>query len=150
MTTAIIWNNETGRGDIEITSAGLRQDDGLATLVLQILFTDARADPSDVLPDGTNDRRGWIGDTFADEPWGSKLWLLDRSKLTTDVRNKAVTYAQTALDRHLKPDYAKQVVITGAIPQLQMLQLDIAITRPDGSAMTLSIKQRWEAQANAL
>ena len=150
MTTAITWNNETGRGDIEITSAGLRQDDGLATLMLQILFTDARADPSDVLPDGTNDRRGWIGDTFADEPWGSKLWLLDRSKLTTDVRNKAVTYAQTALERHLKPDYAKQVVVTGAIPQLQMLQLDIAITRPDGSAMTLSIKQRWEAQANAL
>lgn len=150
MTTAITWNNETGRGDIEITSAGLRQDDGLATLVLQILFTDARADPSDVLPDGTNDRRGWIGDTFADEPWGSKLWLLDRSKLTTDVRNKAVTYAQTALERHLKPDYAKQVVVTGAIPQLQMLQLDIAITRPDGSAMTLSIKQRWEAQANAI
>lgn len=150
MTTAITWNNETGRGDIEITSAGLRQDDGLATLVLQILFTDARADPSDVLPDGTNDRRGWIGDTFADEPWGSKLWLLDRSKLTTDVRNKAVTYAQTALERHLKPDYAKQVVVTGAIPQLQMLQLDIAITSPDGSAMTLSIKQRWEAQANAL
>lgn len=150
MTTAITWNNETGRGDIEITSAGLRQDDGLSTLVLQILFTDARADPSDVLPDGTNDRRGWIGDTFADEPWGSKLWLLDRSKLTTDVRNKAVTYAQTALERHLKPDYAKQVVVTGAIPQFQMLQLDIAITRPDGSAMTLSIKQRWEAQANAL
>ncbi len=150
MTTAITWNNETGRGDIEITSAGLRQDDGLATLVLQILFTDARADPSDVLPDGTNDRRGWIGDTFADQPWGSKLWLLDRSKITTDVRNKAVTYAQTALERHLKPDYAKQVVVTGAIPQLQMLQLDIAITRPDGSAMTLSIKQRWEAQANAL
>lgn len=150
MTTAITWNNETGRGDIEITSAGLRQDDGLATLVLQILFTDARADPSDVLPDGTNDRRGWIGDTFADEPWGSKLWLLDRSKLTTDVRNKAVTYAQTALERHLTPDYAKQVVVTGAIPQFQMLQLDIAITRPDGSAMTLSIKQRWEAQANAI
>ena len=150
MTTAITWNNETGRGDIEITSAGLRQDDGLATLVLQILFTDARADPSDVLPDGTNDRRGWIGDTFADEPWGSKLWLLDRSKLTTDVRNKAVTYAQTALDRHLKPDYAKLVTVTGSIPQFQMLQLDIAITRPDGSEMSISIKQRWEAQANAV
>lgn len=150
MTTAIIWNNETGRGDIEITSAGLRQDDGLETLVLQILFTDARADESDVLPDGTDDRRGWIGDTFADEPWGSKLWLLARSKLTTDVRNKAVTYAQTALDRHLKPDYAKQITVTGSIPQFQLLQLDIAITRPDGSEMTISIKQRWEAQANAI
>ncbi|QJT15008.1 hypothetical protein E5E97_20215 [Aeromonas sp. 2692-1] len=150
MTTAITWNNETGRGDIDITSAGLRQDDGLETIVLQILFTDARADPSDVLPDGTNDRRGWIGDTFSDESWGSKLWLLDRSKLTTDVRNLAVTYAQTALDRHLKPDYAKLVTVTGAIPQFQMLQLDIAITRLDDSELSLSIKQRWEEQANAV
>ena len=150
MTTAIIWNNETGRGDIEITSAGLRQDDGLETMVLQILFTDARADESDVLPDGTSDRRGWPGDTFADEPWGSKLWLLDRSKLTTDVRNKAVTYAQTALDAHLKPDYASNILVTGAIPQFQMLQLNIAITRPDGSETSMTINQRWEVQINAV
>lgn len=150
MTTAIIWNNETGRGDIEITSAGLRQDDGLETLVLQVLFTDARADDSDVLPDGTVDKRGWIGDTFADQPWGSKLWLLDREKLTTDVRNKAVTYAQTALDAHLKPDYASKIVVTGSIPQFQMLRLIIAITRPDGTEITMTINKRWEAQANAV
>ena len=150
MTTAIIWNNETGRGDIEITSAGLRQDDGLETLVLQVLFTDARADDSDILPDGTGDKRGWIGDTFADQSWGSKLWLLDREKLTTDVRNKAVTYAQTALDTHLKPDYASKIVVTGTIPTFQMLQLNIAITRPDGTKTTMTINQRWGAQANAL
>lgn len=150
MTTAIIWNNETGRGDIEITSAGLRQDDGLETLVLQVLFTDARADDSDVLPDGTSDKRGWIGDTFTVQPWGSKLWLLDRSKLTTDVRNKAVTYAQTALDAHLKPDYARNIVVTGSIPQFQLLQLVIAITRQDGTEMTMTINQRWGAQANAV
>jgi len=150
MTTAIIWNSGTGRGDVEITPAGLRQDDGLETMVLQILFTDIRADDSDVLPDGTDDLRGWVGDTFSDQAWGSKLWLLDRSKLTTEVRNKAVTYAQTALDRHLKPDYASSVVVTGSIPQFQLLQLDIAITKRDGSAMSRSIKQRWEAQANAV
>ena len=150
MTTAIIWNSGTGRGDIEITPAGLRQDDGLETMVLQILFTDIRADDSDVLPDGTDDLRGWVGDTFSDQAWGSKLWLLDRSKLTTEVRNKAVTYAQTALDRHLKPDYASSVVVTGSIPQFQLLQLDIAITKRDGSVMSMSIKQRWEAQANAV
>ncbi|MDD2342290.1 MAG: phage GP46 family protein [Tolumonas sp.] len=150
MTTAIIWNSGTGRGDVEITPAGLRQDDGLETMVLQILFTDIRADDSDALPDGTDDLRGWVGDTFSDQAWGSKLWLLDRSKLTTEVRNKAVTYAQTALDRHLKPDYASSVVVTGSIPQFQLLQLDIAITKRDGSAMSMSIKQRWEAQANAV
>ena len=150
MTTAIIWNNETGRGDIEITSAGLRQDDGLETLVLQVLFTDTRADDSDVLPDGTGDKRGWIGDTFADQHWGSKLWLLDREKLTSDVRNKAVTYAQTALDAHLKPAHASNIVVTGAIPQFQMLQLNIAITRPDGTNTTMTINKRWEAQANAI
>lgn len=150
MTTAITWNNLTGRGDIDITSAGLRQDNGLETLVLQVLFTDTRAAASDVLPDGSGDLRGWPGDTFATESWGSKLWLLAREKLTTDVRNRAVTYAQTALDKHLKPDYAKQIVVTGSIPRFQVLQLDIAITRPDGSTMSMTINQRWEAQANAV
>ncbi|WP_265432813.1 phage GP46 family protein [Aeromonas salmonicida] len=150
MTTAIIWNSETGRGDIDITSAGLRQDDGLATLVLQVLFTDVRADDSDVLPDGTGDKRGWIGDTFADQPWGSKLWLLDREKLTTEVRNKAVTYAQTALDTHLKPDYASSIVVIGSIPKFQLLQLNIAITRPDGTETTMTINKRWGAQADAI
>jgi len=150
MTTAIIWNNSTGRGDISISSAGLSQDDGLATMVLQILFTDARAAADDILPDGSTDRRGWPGDTFADEDWGSKLWLLERSKLTTDVKNKAVTYAQTALERHLKPDYAKKIAVTGAIPQFQLLQLIIDITRPDGTDVTMTIQQRWEAMANAV
>lgn len=146
MTTAINWNAETGRGDIIITSAGLHQDDGLTSLVIQILFTDQRAADSDALPDGSTDKRGWPGDTFADQPWGSKLWLLDREKLTTDVRNRAVTYAQTALDKHLKPTYAKKVTVTGSIPRFQWLQLDIEIQRQDAPAMTVTIAKRWEAQ----
>ena len=150
MTAAIIWNNNTGRGDINVSSAGLRQDDGLETMVLQVLFTDARAAVADTLPDGSADRRGWPGDTFADADWGSKLWLLERSKLTTDVKNKAVTYAQTALERHLKPDYAKKIAVTGSIPQFQLLQLNIDITRPDGTDLTMTIQQRWEGVANAV
>ena len=56
-------------------------------MVLQILFTDARADESDVLPDGTNDRRGWPGIPSPTSPGAASSGLLDRSKLTTDVRN---------------------------------------------------------------
>ncbi len=126
------------------------EDESVAVLVLISLFTDVRAELSDELPDGTNDLRGWPGDTFYDNPWGSKLWLLFRQKLTTDVRNKAVKYAQDALAWMTKDSgdgvMAKSVVVTGSIPKFQTLALTIVITKPDDSSMSFSVLKRWEAQ----
>ncbi|SKA69334.1 Phage protein GP46 [Enterovibrio nigricans DSM 22720] len=73
------------------------ENDTVSALVLISLFTDARAQESDTLPDNSRNLRGWPGDSFYDAPWGSKLWLLYREKLTTDVRNRAVKYAEDAL-----------------------------------------------------
>ncbi|WP_249516619.1 phage GP46 family protein, partial [Escherichia coli] len=65
MTTGIRWNNMLSRGDITVTHNGLSRDEGLVTQVLICLFTDARADDDDVIPDGSGDPRGWPGDTFS-------------------------------------------------------------------------------------
>ena len=61
-------------------------DSSVAELVLISLFTDSRASDSDELPDGSNDLRGWPGDTYSTSVWGGKLWLLKREKLTSDVK----------------------------------------------------------------
>ncbi|HFV5416512.1 TPA: phage GP46 family protein, partial [Escherichia coli] len=53
------------RGDITVTHNGLSRDEGLVTQVLICLFTDARADDDDVIPDGSGDPRGWPGDTYS-------------------------------------------------------------------------------------
>ena len=67
------------------------ETDGSGDLVAAVviaLCTDRRAKPDDVLPDPDNDdRRGWWGDTDAEEIWegwpiGSRLWLLERAKIT--------------------------------------------------------------------
>lgn len=123
----------------------------ISTLALISLFTDARADDSDTLPDNSDDLRGWPGDTFSSAPWGSKLWLLYREKMTTEVRNKAVKYAQDALAWMLRDDgygvTAKSVVVTGSIPKFQTLALNIAITKPDNSVISFTVSKRWETQS---
>jgi phage gp46-like protein len=60
----------------------------LATAVVVALGTDALASQIDDLPDpDSTDRRGWWGDLDAKEIWdgwpiGSKLWLMQRAKIT--------------------------------------------------------------------
>lgn len=129
---------------------GTVPEDSVAALVLISLFTDARAEESDTVPDGTTDKRGWPGDSFYDAPWGSKLWLLYREKLTTDVMNRAIKYAQDAL-AWMTVDIgygamASSVTVTGSIPRFQTLALVITITKPDGDVLSLTVSRKWEAQ----
>ncbi|XDF79215.1 phage GP46 family protein [Aliivibrio fischeri] len=130
--------------------SGSVQDDSLTALVFISMFTDARAEDSDVLPDNSNDRRGWPGDTFYDEPWGSRLWLLYREKLTTDVRNRAVKYTEDCLSWMLVESgdgvTAKSITVTGSIPQYQVLALTVVITKPDDSVITLTVSKQWDIQ----
>lgn len=125
-------------------------EQSVAALVLISLFTDSRANESDELPDGSSDKRGWPGDSFYTSPWGSKLWLLSREKLTVDVRNLAVKYAEDALQWMLNDDgdgpMAKKVTVTGSIPRLMTLALNIEITKPDDSVISLTVSKRWESQ----
>lgn len=126
------------------------ENDTVSALVLISLFTDARAEESDTLPDNSRNLRGWPGDSFYDAPWGSKLWLLYREKLTTDVRNRAVKYAEDALAWMLIDSghgvMAKSVTITGSIPRFQTLALSFEIVKPDDSVISFTVSKRWEAQ----
>lgn len=125
-------------------------DSSVAELVLISLFTDSRASDSDELPDGSNDLRGWPGDTYSTSPWGGKLWLLKREKLTSDVKNLAVKYAENALAWMLEDEgngiLAKAIDVSSSIPRINTLVLTISITAPDDRQMTLSVSQRWDVQ----
>ena len=148
MSVSIVFDMMKNTGII--IEGGSVADDTVSALVLISLFTDARADISDRLPDDSNDFRGWPGDTFYDAPWGSKLWLLYREKLTTDVRNRAVKYAEDALAWMLVDSgdgqMAKSVSVVGSIPRFQTLALSINITKPDNEVISLTVMKRWEAQ----
>jgi phage gp46-like protein len=75
--------------DWSLLSDGTLDDtQALATAIIVALGTDRLAQPGDTFPDpDDNDRRGWWGDFDAEEVWdgwpiGSRLWLLQREKIT--------------------------------------------------------------------
>ncbi|PMI33509.1 hypothetical protein BCT30_04890 [Enterovibrio norvegicus] len=130
--------------DHSIEDGKLAEDDGLNSLVFMMLMTDARAKDSDALPAGTTDRRGWPGDSFAASPWGSRLWLLAREKLTTTTLQRAEDYASEALVPLLKGT-AKRYRVTASRQGRERLRLDITITKPDNTVMRYGISLRWAA-----
>jgi phage gp46-like protein len=71
-----------------LSDGTLDDTQALATAVIVALGTDALAEPWDKMPDPDDtDRRGWWGDYDSELIWdgwpiGSKLWLLQREKIT--------------------------------------------------------------------
>lgn len=113
----IVWDGY--RGDFALVTAdnhgpagGLRSGQQLATAVLMLLFTDARAAPEDIRFEHAGDRRGWVGDGFDLAPGetelGSRLWLYRRHELTDET---ARLIEDEAL-RALQPLIDQQAVVT--------------------------------------
>lgn len=78
--------------DLQLNTAiDLATDSGLDTAILISLFTD-RYDPE-------TSQGGWWGDAHPDDPelLGSRLWKLNKSKVTTQVLRTAEDYARESL-----------------------------------------------------
>lgn len=150
MTIGISWNNQLSRGELTISHDGLSRDEGMVTLVLICLFTDVRADTDDIIPDNSSDPRGWPGDTFSDYPWGSKLWLLDREKLTETVRMRVEDYALLSMQPLLRSGYARNATVTATISGSDRINFIVTLTRPDKTTLRIEISKRWESTANDL
>lgn len=145
---ALIWNPETQSADMAVDGGQLAQDDGLMTAVLISLFTDRRANDDDVLPQAGADRRGWWGDAYSDDPndrIGSRLWLLEREKLTEATALKARDIVREALDWMVRQGLVLQVDVTAEIrrPTAALvsggLAIGVQLHRPDGPA-----RQRYD------
>lgn len=121
-------------------------DNSLNTAVILSLFTDRLANEDDVIPDNTDDRRGWWADAIADiehDNIGSRLWLLSREKQTTTVLRQAEEYAFEALTWLLDDGIANAVRVVATNPRMSWLKLNIEIDRPDKP--TARFNFLWEA-----
>src|SRR5262249_44372254 len=118
---------------------------------------DGSAWPDDLLPDGTDDRRGWWGDhgPVGDDPappegpLGSRLWLLVREKATEETRGRAELYAPQALEG-MTPDRAAARVDVRAAWLDRVghppgtLGLRVRILRYDGTIYDSAFAWAWE------
>lgn len=121
--------NSTGSlSDVTVDRGDLQLDAGLQTAVVVSLFCDARADDTDVLPDGQTDKRGFWGD-LPGARVGSKLWLLNREKMLPSVAERARKYAAEALQWMIDDGIALRVDVTAELSKPDRLFLGVSIYR---------------------
>lgn len=137
------WNVTRGVGDWAIESGALASGGDLATAVLVSLFTDRRAGDDDALPDGSDDRRGWWGDLEQDVAIGSRLWLLERSRLTEEVAGAAADYAREALQWLLDDKVASGIRVGAVLAGRSQLNLAVTVTRSNGEKLSLQYNWAW-------
>ena len=132
--------------DVALIDGDLATDDGLRTSVALSLLCDRRAEADDIIPDGTDNRRGWWADAIADEDgdlWGSRLWLLGREKELPEVRRRAEAYVREALDWLLEDGVATEIDVTAETLGRDVLWLKVIIKRGDGSRIADRYQYVW-------
>ena len=142
--TTTVWDTATGYGDWALQGVQLQAGDDLQTAVLISLFTDAQADSDDVVPDGSGDVRGWWGDTGADYPIGSKLWLLSRAKQTQETLNLAQDYIQDALQWLIDDGVAASIDVVTEWTRPSVLGMQVTIYKTDGTQAALKYAAVWK------
>ena len=132
--------------DLKLENGDFVLDESLETAVLISLFSNRRANESD-LPAGISDKQGWWADEFADvedDEIGSKLWTLARAKATAETIAKAEAFCNDALLWMIEDGVARTVSVLAEYDENQFLLLNITITRPTGENDRFSFL--WDGQ----
>ncbi|MEB1112200.1 phage GP46 family protein [Citrobacter portucalensis] len=122
------------------------QLDPLTRAVVISIFTHRRADPDD----NADVPMGWWGDTWpmvANDRYGSKLWLLQRSKLTNALVSTVRTYLRESLQWMLDDGVVSRVDIDVQRTGINELGNSIVMWRRDGP-VTISFNDFWSVIAN--
>lgn len=130
--------------DCGMEAGDLVAEDSLRTAVILSLFLDRRANDDDILPNDSDDRRGWWADTVAPmtdygigggsasgDHIGSRLWLLSREKQLAGVLERARHYAEEALAWLVEDGVATAVQVTATNPRQGWLVLEVTVTLSD-------------------
>lgn len=128
-------DDSDGIFDFVIEDGDLVVTDGLESAIVVSLFSDRRADESEV--GNPRHRRGWIGDLVSGEPQdrhGSGLWLYEQRRLTDAVATGVRVEAEQAMDWMVEEDfitYASGEVLK--IPSQRQINLVMTLHFLDGS-----------------
>lgn len=141
---SIAWSPALGRGDWVQLGAQLQASNDLATAVMISLFTDRVALTDDVIPDGTNDPRGWWGDDPS-TPIGSRLWLLSRAKQTTETLARAHDYITEALKWLIDDAVVSRFEITTEWTRAGQLGARVVAFEEGGAVLTMNSSSAWNA-----
>lgn len=145
----VVENGVLALANIQMADRDLLRDPGFETAVIISLFTDRRAENEDVLPDNTDDRRGWWGDVLNEDSdkIGSRLWLTSRSKNTSEVLPLIEEYVKESLQWMVDDGAAEFIEVAALRDGIDTILINIEITRP-GLAESIFYRFffNWRAQ----
>lgn len=130
---AISWDTAHNWGDWTLAGALLATGNDLESAMLISVFSDRMAQAGDVIPDGSNDPRGWWADS--DVPVGSRMWLLSRSKQTLQTLQRAYDYLAEALQWLIDDGVVGRFDINTQWVRRGMLGAQIVAYKPDGTLL---------------
>lgn len=138
-----VWRRDMGRADWDLSTGVLQQGSDLQTAVLISIFTDRLAGEDDIIPDGTTDPRGWIGDEGEQYPIGSRIWLLDRSKEVKETLDRAQDYLAEALQWLIDDGVVAGFEITTNWIRKATLGAVITAYQPNGTPVGMNFEWAW-------
>lgn len=147
---ALVFSDSVHAADFNLADDDLVTDPGLRTAILLSLFTDRRSEDGDDLPVGATDRRGWWADEFNDvagDKFGSRLWLLARSKREASVLVRAQDYALEALKWLIDDRVALSVDVEAEfLSQGPGLGLTVTVVRPTKDRAVYKFGSKWDVE----
>ena len=120
----------------------------LARAVIISLFSWARANDDDEVVGGR--REGFWGDSYEEEAGavtGSRLWLLAREKITSEVLQKCKDYTSQALAWLVSDGVASDVQVTVERGDLDRVNLLVRVIR-GADSLTLRFADVWKGLKN--
>lgn len=125
----------------------IRTTEGFDTTILLSLFLERRADSSEMAP--AERRRGWWGNVIADNEGfevGSKLWLLEQSRMTQKAINNSEDWAQESVDWFVEDSILRSVSAESIQQSTDALLIEVTLVRFDSKTET-RLYNAWEATA---
>lgn len=148
MDIAIDWDTQNFRGDWSVNSGDLDLDPGgLRSAVLVSLFSDRIASTDFQPPAGSPfDRHGWWGDTYEQDPIGSRLWQLNRAKKTDDLTLliRARDFCLEALKWLLDDGVAATVNVDTSWLNPNAIGIRVVIAEPQSPPKTFNFSWAWD------
>jgi len=144
----VAWDPAELVGDWVLTGSVLDTSKELVTALAVSIFTDGLAFADDIIPDGTNDRRGVWCDLDAAEihdatPSGSRLWLLSREKHTERTRARAEQYVVECLAWLRTKGVATDYTVTAYWFGTGRLGIEIEVIRRGRENIAVRFEPLW-------
>ena len=145
---ALTYDNTQLSGGYSIANGDLATGGDLYNAIYISLLTWRKPANTDLV-DLSTYQHGFWADAFTGLTTGSRLYLLQNSKLNYETASRAKTYITEALQWMLDQGVAEQIVVKTDIPALNTLMIYIDIYKTDGTNTVVKFDNLWDMiQAN--